>query len=45
MDKEQLDRKQVLMNRRRVLIDEMELKKIEEKINNIEGILIICVIL
>lgn len=29
MDKEQLDRKQVLMNRRRVLIDEMELKKIE----------------
>jgi hypothetical protein len=45
MDKEQLDRKQVLMNRRRVLIDEMELKKIEEKINNIEGISIICVIL
>ena len=45
MDKEKLDRKQVLMNRRRVLIDEMELKKIEEKINNIEGISIICVIL
>ena len=41
MDKEQLDRKQVLMNRRQVLIDEMELKKIEEKINNIEGISII----
>jgi len=41
MDKEWLDRKQLLMNRRQLLIDEMELKKIEEKINNIEGISII----
>ena len=32
MDKEQLDRKQVLMNRRQVLIDEMELKKLKKKL-------------
>ena len=32
MDKEHLDRKQVLMNRRQVLIDEMELKKLKKKL-------------
>ena len=32
MDNEQLNRKQVLMNRRQVLIDEMELKKLKKKL-------------
>lgn len=32
MDNEQLDRKQVLMNRRQVLIDEMELKELKKKL-------------
>jgi hypothetical protein len=32
MDKEHLDRKQVLMNRRQVLIDELELKKLKKKL-------------
>ena len=32
MDKEWLDRKQLLMNRRQLLIDEMELKKLKKKL-------------